>query len=110
MKKIEIVKLSDVNWKKKPSSTILVNSILPLNDEAIHRMLGRIKQHNQNSAIMTVRPKFMSTEANTKVDAAVVDEETPHVLNLYMVQLFDKSCTTASIAELRLRANIDNLN
>lgn len=37
--------------------------------------------------------------------APLVDEETPHALNLYMVQLFGSSCKTSSISELRLRAN-----
>lgn len=105
MKKVDVCKIRDVTWhsKTKPSSSVIVEAILPLDDQRIDRMLNRIKQAGQTSVLMSVRPNFMSVAPTTNVETAI-DEETTQVLQLYMVQFFKKECTTATIAELRAMA------
>lgn len=106
MKTVDVCKIRDVTWhaKKKPSSSVLVDLVPPLDDKQIDRMLDRIKQAGQNAVIMSVRPKFMPSASTPNVVASSVDEETPQVLQLYLVQLFNENCKTATIAELRAMA------
>lgn len=105
MRKIEVVRLRDVTWncKEKPSSSIKFQPIAPLSSEVIDRMLGRINENEQKSAIMTVRPKFMKTDSKKQANSDI-DDETPQVLKLYLVQQFDECCKTSSLADLRIRA------
>lgn len=107
MKTVNVCQIRDVTWhaKKKPSSSVLVDAFPPLDDAEIDQLLDRIQQSDRNAVLMCVRPKFMSAKSSSNVVASHVDEETPQVLQLYMVQLFNVNCMSATITELRALAD-----
>lgn len=108
LKKINVERLCDISWCKNESQAkkIKIEKMPAFNDTEIDELLTEIKNAGETSAIMLVRPKFMDgnvdDEKSSKEESAVeVDEETPQVLSLYLVQLYNENLVGATLTELQ---------
>lgn len=101
LKTVPIARLSAIDWGQKIEKEP-VGPLESLGNIAIDRMLTKIREAGDSVVLMHGRSKFRRTTA-TEIEG--IDEETPEVLWLYMVQLYEPESTMASLLTLRNKAS-----
>lgn len=99
-----MARLCDIHWS---SSVEVQETSVPLesfDDAAIDRILGRIRNAGGSSVLMHARPTFAKEIRESLSQSSNVDEETPDVLKLYLVQLYDPELTSSTIEILHEKA------
>lgn len=99
---IPIARLSAIDW----GQSVKKESVVPLqsfDNHAIDRMLTKINEAGDSVVLMHGRSKFLHVTDSS--NSSEIDEETPEVIWLYLVQLYEPAMTMASLSTLRNKAS-----